>query len=321
MSWIKDNKFIVALSGGTLAGLVLLYVVGSQGSSRYEEAKEKFDTAASEASGYEMLALYPKAENRTGKTKALDDYRGAVTAIQSAFEPFRPQEIKDISPQDFTSRLLAANAEVRKAFEESGTTVPEAFFLGFEQYKTTLASTITTGVLDYQLTAIKKLMLELAKAKPTDFKNLHRPALPEEQGQAYAPANSDAARSFPIEITFVGPEKSVREFLSSVTKPADQYVVIRTMRISNVQKDPPKAADAKFDTPTPAAAVGGSDNFGGGFVLPGNELQPKEDATAVPAAAPPADTSRILSQVLGNGEVQVFLRLDILQFLPAKKLP
>ena len=28
MSWIKDNKFVVALGSGTLVGAVLLFVVG-----------------------------------------------------------------------------------------------------------------------------------------------------------------------------------------------------------------------------------------------------------------------------------------------------
>jgi len=41
---------------------------------------------------------------------------------------------------------------------------------------------------------------------------------------------------------------------------------------------------------------------------------------AAPAAAP-VDTSRILSQVLGNEELQVFIRLDLLLFLAPKELP
>jgi hypothetical protein len=39
---------------------------------------------------------------------------------------------------------------------------------------------------------------------------------------------------------------------------------------------------------------------------------------AAPAAA---DSSRILNQILGKEELQVFLRMDALQFLPVKALP
>ena len=44
---------------------------------------------------------------------------------------------------------------------------------------------------------------------------------------------------------------------------------------------------------------------------------------AVPMAAAPAaaDSSRILNQILGKEELQVFLRMDALQFLPVKALP
>jgi len=323
MSWIKDNKFLVALGGGTLVGAILLYLVGSQGATGYATAKEKFDTAAGEASGYERLALYPRIENKDSKNKALIDYRQTVESIQTAFAPFRPEEIKNISPQEFTDRLLAANTETRKAFEDSGTIVPEPFFVGFERYKTLMAPGNNTGVLDYQLTSIKKLMLALAMVKPTELKNLHRPSVPEEDGQTYTPPANAVARQFPLEITFTGTEKSAREFLSAIVKPDDQYIVIRSLRISNMKKDPPKAADAKFDKPAEAKpAAGGADAFGGGFVLPGEEATPAAAPEAAPAAAPKAsDSSRILAQVLGTEQVMVFVRLDLLQFLPATKLP
>ena len=317
MSWIKDNKFIAALGGATLAGAILLFFVGFQGAGRYAQAQEKFQAAADEAAGFEKLALYPQAANRDAKRKALEGYRQSVESLQAAFVPFRPKEITNITPQEFTTRVLAANTEVRKAFEDAGATVPEAFFVGFEGYKTALAPAKTTGVLDYQLASIKSLLLELAKAKPAGLKNLHRPALPEEEGKEFTPSAIAATRPFPLEITFVGPEKSVREFLSSITKPENHFVVIRSLRVTSEKKDPPRTADAKFDKPA-ASKPSAEDAFGGGFLLPGDDT-----AAAAPAAEAPktADSSRILAQVLGDEQVQVFLRLDVLQFLPAKKLP
>ncbi len=324
MSWIKDNKFMVALGGGTLAGAILLFGVGSQGSKHYDEAKEQFDAAAAEAAAFEKSALYPTVENKNEKSKALGEYVKAVESIQTAFTPFRPKEIKNVTPQEFTDRLLAANTEVRKAFEESGTTVPEAFFVGFEKYKTTLATGSTTGILDYQLGSIKSLMLALAKAKPTELKNLYRPLQPEDDGQAFTPPPTMTARPFPLEVTFTGPEKAAREFISSIVKLDNQYIVVRSLRITNMKKEPPRAADAQFDKAAAKPAAAAADPFGGGFVLPGDEKPAAATAekSATPAAAPKAaDSSRILSQVLGNEQIQVFLRLDLLQFLPAKKLP
>ncbi len=319
MSWIKDNKFIAALGGATLVGVILLYLVGAHGASKYADAKTQFDAAATEAAEYEKLPLYPTRDNRNGKRQALDEYRLAVASIQTSFAPFQPKAVENITPQDFTNRLVAANKDVRKAFEDAGTKVPDAFFVGFEGYKTSLAPGNTTGILDYQLTAIKRILLTLAKGKPSSLKNLHRPPLAEEERQAFV-AGDAPARPLPLEICFVSPEKSAREFLSSIAKADDQYVVIRTLRISNEKKDPPRTQDAKFDKPVGAKPA---DLFGGGgvFVLPGDQNPPTTGAEK-PAPAPKIeDSSRILSQVLGNEEIRVFLRLDVLEFLPAKKLP
>jgi hypothetical protein len=323
MSWIKENKFIAGLTMGTLLGVIVLFFVGSLGSDKYEAAKEKFDTASSEAAGYEKGPLYPKPENKSGKSKALGEYRQSVESLQAVFEPFRPKEIKNISPQEFTDRLLAANTEVRKAFTDAGTVVPDAFFVGFERYTTSMAPSSTTGILEYQLNSIKSLMLAMSKAKIGELKNLYRPTNPEEDGQIYIPSDTSVARSFPLELTFTGTEKSVREFLSSITKPQDQYVVIRSFRLGNMKKDPPQTKDAHFDNADSSSKPATSgDVFSGGFVLPGDPAPASsEKAAQAPAPSKPADSSRILSQVLGMEQIQVFLRLDLLEFLPAKKLP
>lgn len=330
MSWIKDNKFAVGLGGGTLVGAILLYLVGAKGASRYEKASEDFVAASGEVAGILKLQLAPTPENRDGKSKALDEYRKSVESLQTAFEGFRPKDLKNVPPQEFTDHLKAVNDEVRKAFDDSGTKVPDPFFCGFEKYKTSVASGNTTGILNYQLDGIKGLMLALAKSGATELKNLYRPALLEEDGKEFNPGEADVARALPLELTFSGPEKSVRAFLSSVVKPEGQFVVVRSIRVTNAKKDPPRTADAKFERPSakPAAAAAAENVFGGGFVLPGEEpkADDKKPATAptpAPAPAAPAggDSNRILSQVLGNEDVTVFLRLDLMQFLPAKKLP
>ena len=128
------------------------------------------------------------------------------------------------------------------------------------------------------------------------------------------------ARPFPLEITFTGPEKAAREFISSIVKQDNHYLVVRSLRVTNMKKDPPRAADAQFDKAAASKPAAAADPFGGGFVLPGDETPAAtpEKPAATPKAA---DSSRILSQVLGNEQVQVFIRLDLLEFLPAKKLP
>lgn len=322
MSWIKNNKFTAVLVGGTLLAVLLLFFWGSNGSGRYDEAMTRFTAAAEEVNGFEKLRLSPKIGNKDGKTKALASYRQALDSFQAAFESYRPKDIKDVTPQEFTTDLLAANTELRKAFEDAGATVPEPFFVGFESYKSVLANGKTTGLLGYQLSAIKELMLALAKSKPKALNNLYRPRLPEEDGQTFTPPSNAVTRSFPLEITFTGPEKSARDFLTSIAASKNRFFIVRSIRVSNEKKTPPMATDAKFDSPAVEKPQADTSGFGGGFVLPGDSAPSVDGAPVAEApASKQVDTSRILSQVLGNEQVNVFIRLDLLQFLPAKKLP
>ncbi|MFT4177202.1 MAG: Amuc_1100 family pilus-like protein [Luteolibacter sp.] len=311
MSWIQENKFVATLGGVTLAGAVLLIGFGAKSCSDYKSAKERFDTASGEVSQFESLPLYPKEENKNGKEKALREYIQQTEELQAAFEKYRSASDEKISPQEFTDRLKAADTELRKAFEDSKTTLPTSFFVGFESYTGTLARDSATGILDFQLKAVKSILLSLATAAPSELTNISRPKLPEEDGQEFKPAADQVYRALPLEISFRGSEKSVRSFLSALGKNDDKFVVIRSVRIANEKADAPLASDAKFQTTeeTPAGDVGG------GFVMPGSE-EPEQQP-----AAPVADSSPVLIQVLGKEEVNVFLRLDILQFLPAKPLP
>ncbi len=322
MNWINENKFLAVLCGGTVAGLILLLFIGSRGASHYSSALQEFQTAADEAAGYERGPLYPKEVNRAAKKKALGDYRQELEGLQEAYKPFRPEDLTNVSSQEFTDHLIKVNKETRKAFEDNGVSVPAGYFVGFERYKSTLASKESTGILGYELAGIRNLMLSLAAAKPKELRNLYRAEIPEESGKTYEPGDA-VARYFPIEITFTGPEKSAREFVTAVTKLDEKYAVIRMLRINNEKQEPPRSADAKFDKPAEKTNEFGGD-FGGDFVMPNEEAAATETAgsesAAAGEAAPVANTGRILSQVLGAEDVQVFLRIDLLQFLPVKTL-
>lgn len=330
MSWIKDNKFAAMLGGITLLVAIVLVYIGSSYRSKYAKALQDYQDAAGEVDEFESLPLYPSDANRDGKTKALNDYRTAITGLRNSFEKFRPTELKNIAPQDFTGNAKSAQEAVKSAFESAKTKLPDDFFLGFEDYASgSLAPGEATGILNFQLGAIKHLMLALAKAAPSQLQNLHRPKPPEEDGGKWVPGADAAYRAYPMEITFKGTEHAAREFLDALANSPDYFYAVRCIRIANDSNKAPNKADAKFEAP-PVAKPADPFSGGGGFVLPGDEPAPgptpapaPKPAASAPAPAPAkaADTGRILNQVLGDEEIEVFLRLDVLQFLPAKELP
>ncbi len=216
MSWIKEDKFSAALGGGTLAGVILLYVVGSQVPAVTTPRKRSSTLPCPKPQVTNRVRFIRNRKTATQSARPSRTTGSRWTPFKGLSKNSARRKSRMFPGQEFTNHLLAANTDIRAAFQEAGVTVPEPFFVGFEKYKNILASGNSTGVLDYQLGTIKDLMLILAKAKPTELKISPWSEQPEESGQTYA-AGDSVAREFPLEIAFVGPEKSVRDFLTAIT--------------------------------------------------------------------------------------------------------
>ncbi|MFD0892179.1 Amuc_1100 family pilus-like protein [Luteolibacter ambystomatis] len=310
MSWIKENPFVAGLGGVTIVGAGALLFLGSHFSGKYQKAQDSYTEDASAVAAAEKLTLYPAKENARGKDVAIKEYKEELGKLQESFNKFRPAEVKNISPQDFTNNVKASSDKVHEAFAASKATLPESFFVGFENYKSTLAPESATGILNYELGALTEVFMALAKAAPQELVNVHRQALAEEAGGVFSDKDA-AVRPLSFEITFRGGEKSVRDFFTALSASPDNYYVIRTIRVENEKQVGPVPADAKFETPK-AAGAGAAANPFAGFDL-GEGAAPAGDAKK-----PKADTSKILQQVLGQENVTVFVRVDLMRFLAAK---
>jgi hypothetical protein len=174
------------------------------------------------------------------------------------------------------------------------------------------------------MTSLKQPLKKTAPSFPSHFsaalKNLHRPPLDEEEGKEFQRAENQVARALPIELTFRGSEKSLRAFATTLSKLEKHYAVIRSIRISSAKKEPPRTSDAKFENPADAASQAAPADGAVDLLAQMTEGQPATEAGASNEAAPKAGV-RILSQVLGMEELDVFLRIDLIQVLPPLKLP
>ena len=355
MSWIKDNLFGVALGGITAVAAGGLAYWGFQGSTRIDTASARFQAAADEVSTLSRAPLSPSAANRDGKRKAIGDYRVSVASLQEKFLVFRPKEIVNIPPSDFGTRLLEISGKARKSLETAGVKCPPNA-LGLEQYTSKPAEQGATGILSYQVSAAAALADMLAEARPSAIINIHRPQLVEETGGKYTPAENEVARPLPMELTFRGSERAAREFFEKLANDKQYFFVVRSLRVSNQNKKGPTAAEAKFAPNKPSAGLDspfpGTD--GGDFVLPpdlpaadgdkdkkpaaspvkpavkpgGRPALPPAAAPVAPAPAPapaapaaPRASRQILKQMVGNEELTVWLRLDVLLFHDGIALP
>lgn len=334
MKWIKSNPFVAGLAGITIVICAALYLLGSKWATKYDTIKDEFDGSYGAVAKSEGIPLYPTKTNREGKSKALGEYRQSIDELRKLFDVYRPGEINEIPPQAFTDKLKKAKNEVSAAMKESGCELPEDFFLGFDRYSNQLAQSGATGALAYQLNGVEQALKALADAGPSKLIKVYREALPEESGSTYKPQPEDVTRNFGFELTFKGSEASARKFLSSLGKTESNYYVVRCLKISNEKGSPPNTSDAKFAAPAAerveaAPANPFEDvfkNFAPEPEAPAGDAAPGEDAPGEPEpeaapAAPTVDSSRILAQVLGSEELIVFVRIDLLMFLPSAELP
>ena len=338
MNWIKSNPFVSGLAGITLLLCGILYFLASKWGTQYDETKAGFDEAYLGVNTAEGIPLYPTADLRDGKSKALTEHRAALGDLTKLFDAYRPEKTENITPQAFKDLLLAANEQVSTAFGNGKTTLPEKFLLGFERYSSQPAEPDATGTLLHQMDGIKAALMGLAEARPSALLKVLRVAVPEEDGSNFQPGPNDVARFFSCEVTFKGSEQSARDFLNALGATDSHYFIIRTLSFKNERETPPKVTDAKFE-PTEAkeAADAPANPFDGGFFEePDDAQEPAPEQPAVPAGddlveedagsdpvvsdAPVADSSRILAQVLGKEDLIVFVRFDIAMFLPTKEL-
>lgn len=329
----KEKKFTGILVGASVLCIGGLYVVAGKGSSRYDTAKEQFDALTGEINNMQNLPLFPSPQNLQAKEKAVADFKANADQLASKLQAKRPKSLDNTDPQTFTDTLVKTADATMKAYAAAGLTtekgLPKGFYLGFENYVSTPAQGGATGILAYQLSAISEVHALLAAAKPAKLLNFHRQPLSEEKNEPYTPVAGQSYRALPFEISFTGPESSMREFINGLQSSKDHFYVIRSMRVVNEKQEGPKASDVEFDV-KPAAGAGGAaggifdpgDAFvlpedpqpaAGGAAAPGAAPTPPEPAPA-PEPAPKADSSRILKQVLGSENVQVFLRVDLLLF-------
>ncbi len=358
MNWIKQNPFLSTLIGSTLVLCGLLSFIAIKGGSKYKQAKDDFDSAFSDVTKSEKLDLYPTADNSQAKKKALDDYNQSIDDLSELYAKYQIDQSKPITTQQFTANVKKANTEVVKAFAAVDSKLPEDFFMGFEgyAYKGDLAKTNSTALLDYQLNTIKQVLLGMAEARPSSLIRIYREKISEENDVTYTPEKGDIARSFGYEIVFKGSEASVRDFINKLGEKKSYYCVIRSIRINNERDSPPKISDAKFEMAPDAAAA--ASPFGAFFqdapapapapatatapapgsvpgpapvvapqpegapeaVAPPAPVEPAPPAPAAPPATGSADSSRILYQVLGHEELEVFIRFDVMLFL-SKEAP
>lgn len=327
MTWFKENKF---LGGLIVITVILAGVIISLGMKLQETLDEKISEVETEESALkDMKGLnpYPTPESAKAKTDSLKKLIGDANKMQARFLSFKPESTAPIPVNEFSALLKDTDARVRELFEGK-ITLPETFYLGFEDYKSELPRPESTGELAYELRAIEWLMGQLAAANATDVGGIVRHEIPSEKGESWdgaaaptrggrasrgrsvgvrrGPSLPKIANRMPLELLFKGPESALRDVLTAMADSDQYFFDLRIARIKNESPIPTRprgAVAASADAPKSDEGFGNLD--GGG---------PEEEA-------PVAARTKILDRIAGGDDITAFLRADLLLFTDGQQFP
>ncbi|MFC5051002.1 Amuc_1100 family pilus-like protein [Rubritalea spongiae] len=336
MSWIQENKFTAALAGGTLVGSIALIVLASGQSGDYEDAQSALDEALKQERELQEGRPYPTPENVQAYKDNVDDYARVTHALQRDYQRYRPtaEEVQDFQPDQFSNKVSGYRSRLDEAFKANGVELPEGCLYGFEAYSRTFPRPAATGELNYQMKALEWLFSDLAEQKPEALLNVVRPqiaveARPKKEDRATKRRGAEVDEKiydvYPLELSFRCSEKSFKHFLEDVASSKEYYFAVNAIRIQNERQTPPNASDAKFPVVTAnEPAFDSFDSFagfdtetvdeGGMTVEEGAEdaLSSSENEVESAVIASDADESRLLMQILGDEQINVYLKLDLI---------
>jgi len=301
MKWFKENPF--------LAGLVLVVIIGvgvlgyfvSQAMSQYQQTSDEYAAAAEKLHKLQNHPPFPNDENLQKIRKTEDAYKSAIEQFRTDLSKMQLPLRNNVKPQTFQDDLRAAVNDTKSKAEAAGVTLPQGFYLGFDQYQNSLPSEHAAPALARELLVIKQIVNGLIGFKVRSIDDLKRMSLPEEgpataaNGDQGGPNKREQRRENrenggalisrnPIEIAFTAEQAKFRVAFNSLLN-SEQFLIVRNIMVQNT-----------------------------------NPVGPPVKEAAAAAAAAPAENGeaagKSLNVILGRELVRVALRLEIVNVTP-----
>lgn len=302
---LAQNKFLVGF------GVVMLISCGGLGyyvteqKSRYDTASANYQKISTDYIALQNAPLFPDAANLEKLKARQVDVETAAKELENNLQPLTIP-LEEVAPDHFQDILRkSVDAIVSKA-KEKGVTLPDKFYLGFDQYQAQPPKSEAAAPLLRQLRAIELAVHILLDQSIAGVQNLTRDPLPQEgevKPVAPVPAGKAAPAAkpqdalytrFPFQIEFSANQKSFKDALNAISGNPKQFFIVRTLVVKN-EKPAPLAKDAP--TVMPALPVNGAQKHA-------NALFEQN----------PQPTAPSLQYVLGAEKIDVKLTLEMVVF-------
>lgn len=302
MKWFRENRFFGALfatfSMCLLGGFWLLL----SSKSSWNDASAHFHETADELNRLNRLAPYPNGENLRQMKKHAENYAKALAGLKEELKTqFIPQQ--PLAPNEFQSRLrVAVNAVAEKA-RANNVRLPDKFYLGFDEFASTLPHSLAAAPLGQELRQIEYLLDALFEARVDALTLFRRTQLREEQtasspvpnkkSGAISASGAKAIERNVVEATFFSTPAAARKFLNQISATTEQFFIVRLLHVRNEKdKGPVREGTSESVNPVAVSSLGGPNST--------------EAVKSSPAGR--------VNFIVGNEHIQVTAKIEMVRF-------
>ena len=310
MNWFQQNRFLGIFLGAfalatLLAGYFLVHEKGAAG-----DAGTRLETTINELTRLRRSRPFPNEDNLK-KTKAqTDTYRSSLLALKTELKG-RTLPIAPILPNEFQAQLRQSVNAVIETARASRVQLPENFYLGFDEYATSLPNSVAAPLLGRELKAIEALANAIVGAHVDALNSLTRaPLLEEKAAPAPTPVKARGSKSLAanaapgtvegnsLELSFSASPSATRKVVNQIATAKKELFIIRTLVVKNqVDKGPkrelvPAGAAAPAANPPGVIPAGGKTLAGPGvsFIVGTEHLNVAAKIEIVNLNFPPEDS-------------------------------
>jgi hypothetical protein len=298
MNWINKNPFLVALIAITVLGTAITTYLAGEATARRAEAQTHYDAELGRLRTLEAKKPFPSAGTLAALKTQLDTYRTEIIAYQSKLNKME-LKLAPINPQEFQDELRQAVNALQENAIKKNTTLPENFFYGFDEFRSTLPSDQQAPLLNREFQVIRTFVDELVALGVGSINALSRPPRVVKAPVAPPPPRPGQPAPKPVAVEEPAPALSLNRFLITFTAqqekfltvfnliPAsEQFLLVRSLHLENTNPVPP-----------PRASTGAAPSL-----------------SNTPFGSPDADDSQKIQVVLGRESVKATLDIEILDF-------
>jgi hypothetical protein len=278
MIWFRQNRFLGSFLIGLAIGTLVLGYFLFHAKGRFDEEKDRYQNVAAKLIELEGKAPFPNDANFQKAKAQTGLYAEAVASLESELKT-RVLPVQPLAPNEFQGQLRQAVTAVTDKARANKIKLPENFYLGFDDFATSLPNTNATPLLGQQLKAVEMLVDILLEAHVDAITAFHRTPLREEKGAPAPPPASPAAHktagapaaeiveSSAVELTWSSTPGAARKVLNQITSAKQQFFTTRTLHVRN-EKDKGPLRDATAESGSSPAADAAAKNAAASGALP-----------------------------------------------------